>query len=182
MILRATVPLVAVHGASVTTKQIAQAAGIGEGTIFRVFATKEELLLACVEIAASPDGLLANLATISPDDPLPDRLTEALDLMRAHLERMGAVVGALQASGLTGRLEPPRSSETDDPRAESLRLIREELTGLLTPDAGRLRVAPQTLAGILLGLAFTRPGTDDTAADRAVVDVLLHGALLPPAG
>lgn len=48
MIVRAALPLVIEHGSAVTTRQIARAAGIGEGTIFRVFADKDELLEACV--------------------------------------------------------------------------------------------------------------------------------------
>ena len=44
MIVAAALPLVAEYGAKVTTSQVARAAGIGEATIFRVFADKEELL------------------------------------------------------------------------------------------------------------------------------------------
>ncbi|CAM5283250.1 Inositol 2-dehydrogenase/D-chiro-inositol 3-dehydrogenase [Streptomyces griseoloalbus] len=44
-----------------TTAKIARAAGIGEGTIFRVFADKEELLQACVAEALSPDHAVREL-------------------------------------------------------------------------------------------------------------------------
>ena len=43
MIVAATLPLLLEHGELVTTRQIAEAAGIAEGTIFRVFADKDEL-------------------------------------------------------------------------------------------------------------------------------------------
>ena len=48
-IIAATLPLLLAHGASVTTRQIAEAAGIAEGTIFRVFPDKESLIEAVVE-------------------------------------------------------------------------------------------------------------------------------------
>ena len=44
MIVEATLPLLLEHGEMVTTRQIAEAAGIAEGTIFRVFADKDELI------------------------------------------------------------------------------------------------------------------------------------------
>src|SRR5690349_12521793 len=55
MIVAAALPLVVEYGASVTTAKIARAAGIGEGTIFRVFPDKETLLKACVAEAVRPD-------------------------------------------------------------------------------------------------------------------------------
>ena len=55
MIVAAALPLVAEYGAAVTTSQVASAAGIGEATIFRAFADKEELLDACMIEAMRPD-------------------------------------------------------------------------------------------------------------------------------
>ena len=45
-ILAAVIPLLVEKGGDVSTKEIAQAAGIAEGTIFRVFADKATLLVA----------------------------------------------------------------------------------------------------------------------------------------
>jgi hypothetical protein len=39
------------------------------------------------------------LASISLDEPLAVRLTEAAEALRAHLDRIGAVIGTLHASG-----------------------------------------------------------------------------------
>jgi AcrR family transcriptional regulator len=51
MIVQATLPLLLEHGEMVTTRQIADAAGIAEGTIFRVFADKDELIAAVLDAA-----------------------------------------------------------------------------------------------------------------------------------
>ncbi|MFE7543983.1 TetR/AcrR family transcriptional regulator [Streptomyces platensis] len=99
MIVAAALPLVAEYGAAVTTGQIARAAGIGEGTIFRAFKDKDELLDACVTEAVGTDHVLRELASISLDEPLAARLAEAAEALHAHMERMGTVVGALHASG-----------------------------------------------------------------------------------
>jgi AcrR family transcriptional regulator len=116
MIVRTALPLVAEHGTAVTTGQIARAAGIGEATIFRVFADKDELLDACVAEALRPDHVLAEIEAIPLDQPLPARLTEASAAIEAYLARMGLILGALHATGRRGRPMPgPGESAGGDP-------------------------------------------------------------------
>jgi hypothetical protein len=47
--------------------------------------------------------VLRELQSISLDQPLPDRLIEAVDALDAFLGRMGAVMSALHASGTPDR-------------------------------------------------------------------------------
>ena len=51
MIVEAALPLFLAHGEMVTTRQIADAAGIAEGTIFRAFADKDEVIEAVIDAA-----------------------------------------------------------------------------------------------------------------------------------
>ena len=53
-LVETTLHLLIEHGPSVTTRQIAEAAGIAEGTIFRAFPDKEHLIEAVVERVLEP--------------------------------------------------------------------------------------------------------------------------------
>ena len=76
MIVAATLPLLLEHGDRVTTKQIAEAAGIAEGTIFRAFVDKDEVIAAVIESALDPEPLEAALSAIPSD--LPSRTVSRL--------------------------------------------------------------------------------------------------------
>jgi AcrR family transcriptional regulator len=171
MIVRAVLPLIVEHGAAVTTAQIARTAGIGEGTIFRAFKDKDELVEACVHEALRPDSMLELLADIPLDQPLAQRLAEAADVLSAHLERMGAVAGAMHASGARRRGKP-------GDRLASLVAMRTAVAELFEPDRDELRLPPGQLGRIFLSLLFSRARDEEHALEiDTLVDVFLHGAV-----
>ncbi|BDH15826.1 TetR/AcrR family transcriptional regulator [Streptomyces hygroscopicus] len=204
MIVAAALPLVAEYGAAVTTSQIARAAGIGEATIFRAFKDKDEVLDACIAEAVGTDHVLRELASISLDEPLAGRLTEAAEALRAHLERLGTVIGALHASGHRRGREPgagPRDSDrprrdgdgpprdgggppqdTDGPprdsRAESVTVLRNAVVELIEPDRAAFRLSPEKVAAAFLGLLFTRLQTPAAEADAPLTPDELIDVLL----
>ncbi|MFE2292537.1 TetR/AcrR family transcriptional regulator [Streptomyces sp. NPDC059452] len=179
MIVKAAIPLIAEYGAAVTTSKIARAAGIGEATIFRVFADKEELLNACMAEAMRHDHAVRELMSIPPDIPLPDRLAEAADALEAHLDRMGAIAGSLHASGHRRRDTPAGGQSRGMGREESMAAIRGAVAELLEPDRDALRLPADQVAALFLGLLFTRPRPEEETRLTAqqLADVFLHGAL-----
>lgn len=185
MIVAAALPLVAEYGAAVTTSKIARAAGIGEATIFRAFADKEELLDACMAEVLRSDHVVREIGSIPLDQPLAARLAEAADAMSAHLSRMGAMAGALQASGHRLRRregeEAPRKTDRAAPvsREESMAVMRTAIAELFEPGGEALRIQADEAAAIFLGLVFTRPRADEGEglSSERLVDVFLHGAL-----
>ncbi|WP_078559619.1 TetR/AcrR family transcriptional regulator [Streptomyces sp. PRh5] len=183
MIVAAALPLVVEYGATVTTAKIARAAGIGEGTIFRVFEDKDALLAACMAEAVRPDDTVAHLESIALDQPLADRLAEAADVVRGHMARIGAVAGALAAAGRLERMAPKPGKDGRLPdREASLVRPRAALAALFEPDRGRLRLAPERLADAfqLTLMSAGRPGAPDPLTTEEVVDLFLHGALVAP--
>lgn len=184
MIVHAVLPLLMEHGANVTTSQIARAAGIGEGTIFRAFKDKDELFDACTAEALRPDHVLDAIAEIPIDQPLEDRLVEAAEALGAHLERMGALMGALHASGRVRHRDPEQRLKERSPlksgRRESMAAMRGAMTELFEPEKDRLRLPAEQLASLFLTLLFggRRIAPDvDAPTTRQVVDVFLHGAV-----
>ncbi|RSO09193.1 TetR family transcriptional regulator [Streptomyces sp. WAC 05379] len=174
MIIQTAIPLIAEYGAAVTTAKIARAAGIGEGTIFRVFADKDELLQACVAEALSPEHAIRELDAIDISQPLPVRLAEAGEALQAHMSRMGAILGSL---GHGGGKHP--GTVRGAGRQESTARIRAALAELLEPDKATLRRPPGQIAALFFGLLFTQPRTEDEPdlTPQELVEVFLHGAL-----
>jgi AcrR family transcriptional regulator len=174
MIVEAALDLAAERGAAMSTLQVALAAGIGEATIFRAFRDKDELLEAIAAEALRPEPLLAAISAIPLDQPLAARLTDAADLLAAHLHRLGTVLGALHASGHhAGRRPAPGQREAAAGPA------REALSRLLEPARASLRQPPERLAEVFAGLLLARARIGMTTPE--LVDLFLNGALEGPA-
>jgi len=169
-ILDAVVPLLLRHGADVTTKDIADAACIAEGTIFRAFAGKDELIQEAVARFMDPEPTFRALEKIDPTLELEVKVRAVVDIFR---ERFAGVVGIVSA---LGHRKPPHE-HTQDPRAEER--ARVIFTALFAPDADRFRIDPGLAVFFMRLLAFGSAMPMFTA-DRDVdsdqlVDFILHG-------
>ncbi len=165
-IVAATLPLVLTHGAGVTTRQIAEAAGIAEGTIFRVFPHKESLLAAVFESALEPTASDAALAAIDPALPLEARLVAAVDILRRRVTDLWQLRTAL------GMLQGETSTQHKVPDLSSLATVFEA-------DRDRIRRDPVEAALVLRGLtiATTHPALilDEPLPSEEIVTLFLDG-------
>jgi AcrR family transcriptional regulator len=176
-LVRATLPLLRAHGGDVSTREIAAAAGVAEGTIFRVFDSKEDLVHACIHAAFDTDVVCAGLREIDRALPLAERLTQAVALLQQHLEGVFALMMSLRSAGQPVGRRPPKVEHS---REQANERVDAEMTALVGADAHRLRLPPQRLLDYLrmLTLASVHPMMQLRAAGPAeIVDVVLHGLL-----
>ncbi|MEO6122616.1 MAG: helix-turn-helix domain-containing protein [Ilumatobacteraceae bacterium] len=163
-IIAATLPLVLEHGAAVSTRMIAQAAGIAEGTIFRVFADKDTLMEAVVETAFDPAPSELALAGIDLSMPLEARLNAAIVIVRRRVENIWRLASTIGVGPVP---------------AEKRRTELPGLAALFEPDRDRINHEPLVAARMLrsMTMAFSHPmlAPEGPMPIDEIVSLLLDG-------
>ncbi|GAA2337912.1 helix-turn-helix domain-containing protein [Dactylosporangium salmoneum] len=179
-LIAATLPLLRTHGAAVTTRQIAEAAGVAEGTIFGVFPDKASLLAAALNSAFEPGPVLRALSAIDPQAPLRERLRDAAAIVVRRVE--GSVPLMMLA-----RTMPCANDES--PMAALIggrRRLTQAVAELIEPDRALLRRSPDTTARLLFALVVSAVRgdllTEEPFTPDEIVAVLLDGLLHHSAG
>jgi AcrR family transcriptional regulator len=183
MLVATTLELVMESGADVSTRQIAEAAGVAEGTIFRVFDTKEELLRAAWASVFDPSALVTELGKVDRSAGLEDRLGLAVEALQAHVRRVIRVLYALRSAREPAMRPTPRTGPPGHRHPDDAEAILAALVDLIEPDAAQLRFEPQEAARRLHLVTFagSHPmithGQPLTAPE--IVSLLLDGIRAP---
>jgi AcrR family transcriptional regulator len=179
-LIAATLPLLREHGTAVSTRQIAEAAGVAEGTIFGVFPDKASLLRAALMSAFDPQPAVDALAAIDTRIELRARLREAVTMLRAG---MNANINLIAAP----RELMAEDAEFRERMMDSRRRMSAGLALLVEPDRDRLRRSPEATAQLLLMLIAVsvhrdlgQGGEFGDMDDEEIVSVLLDGLLVRP--
>jgi len=197
-IASATVPLLARYGAAVTTRQIAQAANVAEGTLFRAFEDKDELLHAALVAALDPAPLVRAIGDLPEHGSLETTLVALAGLVQesqratakivqvAH-QFMGDRHGQHGQHGQHGPRRRPGEQGADshrDARMSAVQDIVGAIEARIAPFATELRTEPRVAASVFFflvhGHASPMISQGGPLDPTQIVDVFLHGVLEDP--
>jgi AcrR family transcriptional regulator len=169
MIVRATLPLLLEHGEMVTSRQIAEAAAIAEGTIFRVFADKDALIAAVIEMAFDVEPLERALGAIDATRPLEECLVAAIDVLQQRVIDIWRLVSSVgtrfherthrsmaDSDAMTAIFEAHRSALIVEPAAAA-RLLRALTLSTTHPMLAGEPMSPSDIAELFLHGCGRRP-------------------------
>ena len=169
MILDAALPLILEHGEKVTTSEIAVAAEIAEGTIFRVFANKDELIHAVVDRTLDPAPTEAAIAAVDTSVGLERSVVEVVKLLQKRFSEVWQLMSSV------GPRFHAHSGPFDSPALANLfKHFSSEL------DAKPVEAA-QLLRGVTISLSHNM-FTPVAAPPERVAQRFLHGVSLRPSG
>ncbi|HEY0117442.1 MAG TPA: TetR family transcriptional regulator [Cellulomonas sp.] len=168
-ILKAVLPVVRTRGTDVTTRELAEAAEVAEGTLFRVFVDKESLVREAVAAALDPTEDIARIGSIDLSLPLEQRVAAALEYGAARVEDITLWMSLMHRlgrgpGGWRGRHDPAAMAEWAARQRSMMAEVRAQIRRLLEPDAHRLRQPVDTVVDLL---ELTMAGAIAQSANRA---------------
>ncbi len=182
-IVGVVVPLLLEHGSDVSTRQIAEAAGIAEGTIFRVFPDKAALWTAAAEQTLDPEVELAELhAALEGAPDLRSKIVRTADHLLERSQRVMAVMMAMRGVWVHDKTHSP--GRPPQFMIDANRALMSGLVELFEPHRGELSVEPEIAAAVLRSLVLGQrhPGAhaDYLLTPDEVADVMLDGVRATP--
>nr|ANO42507.1 TetR family transcriptional regulator [Streptomyces sp. SAT1] len=170
MLAAARTAFAAAEDGTVPLEAVARAAGVGIGTLYRHFPTREAMVEAVYaaeldEVTASADTLLAELAA-------PAALRAWMDRYAAFVAAKRGVIGTLRAGWAAGTIATPATRER----------LTASIASLLAAgaEAGSLRadVEPDDVLTMLLGVFFAAPAENTAERTGRLLDLIVD-ALRP---
>lgn len=166
-ILDAVTPLLRQHGRNVSSRELAEAAGVAEGTLYRAFGDKDSLVSAAITRVFDHLALWTALGAVDPSLPFEEKLTDTVRIVRLHFRE---VVEAVVALGIKERPHADVTSHND-------RLIAA-LSMVFADDLDRFVVPLESVAEYLRLVAFASSMPMAVTLDEdTLIDLIAHGVI-----
>lgn len=174
MIATAAIPIFIEHGASLTTRELAERLGLAEGTLFRAFGDKGALVHAVVDAFFQQAERRLGGGLVDPNLELDEKLRVTIRSARTHARGVFAMLSLLEPTEAHSYMAAHRGGHFE---------AAAELA--FASDADAMNIAPERLAGIirLLVIAASAPhmGAGEPLTDDELVDFALYGLTGRPA-
>lgn len=171
-ILEAVVPVILDRGVEVTSRELARAAGVAEGTLYRTFGDKTTLLRAVLRRQRTERLTVPDLTT--ERGTLEAFITAAVE---TFVSRFSVIVALTMALG-------PLAQRPDDEAMQRFAAFHDEIAAALLPFESRLRVSRDAAADLLLTLSYTAASQWSHlpvhATSAEVLTVLVYGLVVDP--
>lgn len=171
MIIGATMPLLVKHGPDLTSKQIAEGAGVAEGTLFRAFGDKDALIDATIAKFLDPEPLRRELRAIPAELSLDDKMLRVVELMQKRFSDVFSVMAAIR--------RPHRPSH------DARRIFNEIISEVLSPHLDELNWSPERSGHVIRLVTFAASLKPLNAGmefnSRELTTILLYGLAGKPA-
>jgi AcrR family transcriptional regulator len=175
-IIEAVIPLLIERGAAVTTREMAEAADIAEGTIFRVFPDKEALIHEALRACFDPAAVQEELAAVYEGAPLRIQLAEAARILLDRLDQVLAVMAVLRT--IPHDAMPDHRSGPPEFVVESNAAINESLALIFDRHRDQLRIEPERAASVFRGLLLANAHPALSFGQRLTVDEVVEVLLV----
>jgi len=174
-ILKVVLPMVAKSGAAIKTSDISKAAGIADGTLFRVFQDKQALLDACLEETLDPRRLVADIGESLAVSRVEDCLGQVGNALIAYYK---AALPIMHSILPIAKSDAKRETIISEMYSELMQAIENFMSVLI--DRGDLSGEPTLLAQVFIGLAQSSAlqGTFSAGSEAAAetfVNLFLDG-------
>lgn len=178
-LIAATLEVLRRKGRDLTVRDIAEQAGVAEGTIFRVFASKDDLIDAALQHAFDPEETVRALMQIGVQQELRGRLIAAVQLLQRRFVEVFELTEALGTVTLPERVVGEHRQRHEQAREDGNR----HLAWLVEADQERFRLPAAEVSRLLQMLCFagthTRVNQGRRLTPEEIVTVVLDGVLVP---
>lgn len=163
-IVEAVLPLLVERGSGVTSRELAKAAGVAEGTIWKVFSDKRDLLATAIRQAIDPTAFDHAVAALDPQLGFEERLVATTELMGRRMHDIWQLVSQAE-------LEVPTLPDGRFPDNATV-------VALFERERHRVRVPPVQAARQLRALVLSLGNpkmVDPPLTAVEIVELFLHG-------